>query len=237
MSAWYKKNPNLFERERRALAQASPLMGLTIVGPEFAVNKFCILKSDAAVAYGTHQVVMPNSGGRKLEYKIALWTPHNFPKRPPVMFCNDPKLAWQENLDRHIYGLGQACLAVNAEVRLHWPPGSSLADFLIRLVEPWLIWQAYFDAHGEGPPWGERKHGREGIMEFYEDLWEKPLPPKFNLIAFIELLAMKKMPKGHHPCPCGSGYKLRNCHAQFVLEKWAELDQIDVIEDLSLVRR
>ena len=235
MTAWYRGNAELFEKERLALAEASPLMGLSIMGPGFALNSYCTLKVEAAVAHGTHQVAVPNNG-EKLEYKIALLTPANFPNRPPIMLCDDSKLPWKENLDRHIHGLGQACLAVNAEVRLYWPPNSSLAVFLKRLVDPWLLWQAYYDIHGEGPPSGERKHGLEGILEFYRELWGTPLPEKFDLKAFLLLLALKEMPKGHHPCPCGSGKKLRDCHLPLVVKKWSALDQPEVKKDLEVIR-
>ena len=205
------------------------------MGPGFPLNRYTYLEAEAAVAHGTHQVPIPDSGSH-IEYRIALFTPPNFPDRPPIMLCDDPKLPWKENLDRHIFGLGQACLAVNAEVRLYWPPDSSLAVFLKTLVDPWLAWQAYYDAHHEPPSWGARDHGPEGIYEFYQEHWGQPFPKAFRTKAFMELLAMKKKPQGHHPCPCGSGKKLRDCHFALVVEKWLALDRRDVKQDLEVVR-
>lgn len=235
MTAWYKKNPAFFEEERRELAKASPLMGLSIMRPGFPLNRYTKLETEAVVAHGTHQVAIPNSHSH-LEYKITLLTPPNFPDRPPVMFCDDPKLPWRHNPDRHVFGQGQACLAVNAEIQLHWPPGSTLVKFLERLVDPWIVWQAYYDAHDEPPPWGARDHGREGIFDFYREQWGQPLPGAFQTKAFMELLAMKKTPKGHHPCPCGNGKKLRDCHLPLVAEKWSALDRRDVKKDLEIVK-
>jgi hypothetical protein len=234
VTPWYKHNPQLFELERADLAKACPLMGLSVVGPGYRINTALSLKVETAVAHGTYSIQVPNTN-RTMDYRIALVTPPDYPDRPPMMFGDDPKLPMCE-IDRHILPNCCVCLRVKAEIKMRWKRGSNLVDFLANLVEPFLVWQAYYDDHGEAPPWGARPHGKPGIFQFYEELWENPLPEDLDVEGFIALLARKEKPKGHEICPCGSGKKLRICHPSLVADIWEQLEQIDVQSDLKVVR-
>jgi hypothetical protein len=216
-----------------ALAKACPLMGLSVVGPGYRINSAFSLKAETTVAHGTYRVQVPNTN-RTIDYRIALVTPPDYPDRPPMMFGDDPKLPMCD-IDRHILPNCRACLGVYAEVTMHWKRGSNLVDFLKILVEPFLAWQAYYDAHGEEPPWGARPHGKPGTLQFYEELWGKPLPEGFDVERFISLLARKESPKGHEICPCGSGKRLRECHRALILDRWNQLDQRNVLSDLQAI--
>ena len=183
-------------------------MMLSVVGPGFSINSALVTNAECAVAHGKYTLNAPDNQ-EEVEYGITLWMPKDCPKFPPTMFCNDPKLPMSD-LDRHILKNGQACLEVRPEIRKRWPPGSKIVDFLNNLVDPFLAWQVYFDAFGQPPPWGQRSHGITGIIEYYAELMGRSADE--TIIGFMKLLARKNRPKGHEPCPCESGKKLRSCH-------------------------
>ncbi len=233
MAQWYQHNHRLLREERAALVDAFPLMMLSVVGPEFPINSSLMTKTECAVAHGVYILSAPDVHGG-LEYGITLWLPEKYPKSPPIMFCNDPKLL-SNNINRHILKDGQACLEVFPEINRRWPPGSNLVGFLNKLVEPFLAWQAYYDAFGEPPEWGERAHGKKGIIGYYADLLSRPADE--TIIGFMKLLARKNPPKGHEICPCGSGIKLRNCHYKILGKTRKLIVPNDVSKDLRQITR
>ncbi|MBT3256935.1 MAG: hypothetical protein HN366_10815 [Deltaproteobacteria bacterium] len=233
MAQWYQHNHRLLREERSALADACPLMMLSVLGPEFSINSSLMTKTECAVAHGVYIRSAPDVHG-EVEYGITLWLPEKYPKLPPILFCNDPKLP-SNNIDRHILKNGQACLEVFPEINRRWPQGSNLVDFLDRLVEPFLAWQAYYDAFGEPPEWGERAHGKKGIVEYYADLIGEPADE--TIIGFMKLMARKNQPKGHEICPCGSGKKLRNCHYKTLECGRKLIAPNDVLKDLMQLKK
>lgn len=231
MAQWYKSNRKLFREERKALASSCLMLRLSVVGPGFKVNSACYLKHECAVVHGTHDLQIPDTN-RQIDYGIVLILPNNYPKLPPLMYCNDPKLPIND-IDRHIMKNGRACLAVYAEIRKRWPPGSNIVDFIDELVSPFLIWQTYYDAYQKPPPWGERSHDGPGILEFYAELLNRPVDSSMK--GFMQLLARKNRPKGHEPCPCNSGKKLRNCHRDLIHDAREQVAWQDVAYDMAVL--
>ena len=232
MTQWYESNRRRFHEEREALASICPLMRLAVGGPDFRINKVMSLKRECAVAHGTYTLKVPDSS-RQIEYGIVIVFPSNYPKTVPLMFCNDPKLPIGD-IDRHIMNDGRACLGVQAEIGLRWKADSTIADFLEKLVAPFLVWQAYFEVYQQPPPpWGARSHYKQGILEFYAE--QLSMPVESNMIDFMRLLARKNKPKGHEYCPCGSGERLRNCHQNLVYSTRERVSWQDVEYDLSIL--
>jgi hypothetical protein len=215
--------------ERDKIAQAYPMLRMMIASTGFKVNNALHLWKESVVVHGSYEIQIPDTSD-SISYGIVLVLPDNYPKEPPLLFCNDPRLPIG-NLDRHILTYGLACLGVHADIGMRWPPGSTLVDFLNDLVAPFLIWQAYYEEYGETPPWGERQHFEPGILEFYKELLDETEDEL--VMNFIRLLARKNTPKGHEPCPCGSGEKLRNCHKKLVLETRERLQWQYVLRDLK----
>jgi len=140
MAQWYEGNHKLFREERAALALALPLLRMVVVGPGFKINSVCMLKHEYAIVHGMYNLHIPDSW-RQIEYGIVLAFPRNYPKRPPEMFCNDPKLPLGD-IDRHIMGDGRACLGVHGEITMRWLLSSTIVGFLENFVAPFLAWQA-----------------------------------------------------------------------------------------------
>ena len=128
--------------------------------------------------------------------------------------------------------LGRACLCARLDTRRHWPTGSDIFDFIEALVRPYFTGQYYFECHGEWPPSGQRSHEVAGILEAGEEL-VAPLGKNGQevVIRTLWLLARKNPPKGHEPCPCGSGKRLRHCHRRELLDMRAIVDPNDAEAD------
>ena len=111
----------------------------------------------------------------------------------------------------------------------------NIVNFLEGFVAPFLVWQAYYDAHQKPPSWGERSHFADGIIEYYAELLGMNKYP--SVVGFMRLLARKNRPKGHEICPCGSGERLRNCHRELLYSIREQVDWEYVAVDLLTVLR
>ncbi len=233
MTPWFKSNRKLFRKERAAMASAAHLLGMVIAGPEFRLNSVMVLKQESVVVHGTYGISFPDAA-RQIEYRISILMPNKYPKQLPNMFCNDPKLPIGD-IDRHIMKDGSACLGVYADIMTRWSLKPSIVTFLENFVAPFLVWQAYYDAHQKPPPWGERSHFAEGIKEYYAELLG--MKKCRSVVEFMKLLARKNHPKGHEICPCASGNKLRNCHRDLLYSTRKKVAWQYVAEDLQTVLR
>jgi hypothetical protein len=231
MTPWYRSNQRLFRTERVALASAAPLMGMVIVGPNYWLNKVSVLRQESVVVQGTYEIAIPDSN-EQIEYGICILLPEKYPKQLPVLFCNDSELPIG-NIDRHIMADGSACLGIYADLMTRWSIKPDIVNFLEDFVAPYLVWQAYYEAHQKPPSWGQRSHCAEGIIEYYAELlgFNKSQP----IVEFMKLLARKNQPKGHEMCPCGSGERLRNCHRQLFYSTREKVSWEYVIKDLQAV--
>jgi hypothetical protein len=79
-------------------------------------------------------------------------------------------------------------------------------------VRNFLIGNSMVDA-GEAWPYGEWKHGPDGMLDFFAETIGSSDPMKISelLLAFINGKV-----RGHWPCPCGSGAIIRKCHRQAI---------------------
>src|SRR6266508_4591033 len=231
MVQWYKTNQRLLREEKAALACEHPSLILEVLSAGTPINKHACLQREEAVVRGIYYLKVPDTT-RTYDYSIALRLLDHYPKEPPVMYCNDPKLPI--DIDRHILKYGQACLGVHADIRRQWSTGAgNIVFFLEKFVAPFLVWQIFYDAHGYPPPWGQRSHYKQGILEFYADILG--LEVDANIEGFINLLARKNTPGGHEICPCESGRRLRNCHRDAVHTARQHVDWNDAKSDLLLL--
>ena len=231
MAQWFVSNRRLYEQERRSIASAYPLLRIAVFDPGFQVNRAVRLMERSALVHGVIDIA--DEKGRFLtEYGIVLLIPGNYPRQWPILYGNDPKLPTGD-IDRHILIGGQACLAVAADIAARWSPAIGIAGFLREFVEPFLVWQAYYDQFGVPPPWGERPHGKVGIVQYYGDMLSFQDPN--IIIAFIRLLARKNRPKGHERCPCGSKLRIRSCHRDLLYRLRSQINPQAVQNDLKLI--
>lgn len=228
---WYRLRPLYFEAERESVRELQPLMALDVCSKSFPVGLRWQLPMECAVCSGMFQLRVPGMP-RSLDYSIAIVLQPDHPQTHPLMFSNDPRMP-AGRLDRHIVDTGQACLGVSAELRRKWTAQDGIGGFFRKFVEPFIYWQAFYDAHGVPPPEGERSHGARGILEFYSE--ELGVSNQEEIPGLMTLLGQRKPPKGHIPCPCGSGLKLRNCHGDLIWKAHGKLNPDDVLADLKVV--
>ncbi len=233
MTAWYRQNKRLFDEERAALAASHSDLKLAVLPEGTALNCRHRLRTESAVTKGIYSLQIPENNRRRVEYRISILHPSDYPKSPPIMFGDDPKLP-MDDLDRHMISGGQACLAVQTDLIIRWVKAPRIVPFLDRLVAPFLVWQVHFDAFGRPPSWGERSHGAKGILEFYAEALA--LPVDESTLGFIRLVARKNDPKGHEECPCGSKKRLRYCHRDHILKARQTLSRQAVLTDLSILK-
>ncbi|MDP3284930.1 MAG: hypothetical protein Q8M56_10930 [Desulfobacterales bacterium] len=232
MTPWYKSNLRLFREERAALAAAAPLLGMVIASPEFMLNSALSLKQESVVAHGAYGIGIPGSD-EQIEYGICIFFPGRYPKDIPILLCNDPKLPIG-NIDRHIMNNGSACLGVYTDIMIRWSIKPDIVNFLENFVSPFLVWQVYYDAYQEPPPWGQRSHFTEGIIEYYAELLG--MNEDRSVVEFMKLLARKNQPKGHEIFPCGSDMRLRNCHMQLIYVTRTKAPWQYVVHDIETLR-
>ena len=110
--------------------------------------------------------------------------------------------------------LDRCCLGVWEEWLLT-APDHTFETFLTGVMHDYFVSQTYFEARGEWP-FGERSHGKAGVLESFAEL----LDVENDVTIVVEHLSLLSMnvAKGHHPCPCGSGRRLRRCQRDKVDE-------------------
>jgi hypothetical protein len=196
MKPWHIRKPELLEQLKRDLCGAFS-------------NLHVSLENDQVFVRGSFPIV---HNGRTLDrYSIEIELLHDYPDSVPLVREIGGRIARTQ--DHHVNeAQGDICLFVREERWRVYPPGASFLDFLNVPVHNYFLGESLVEL-GEARPFGERSHGIAGIIEYYaEELETNDLD---IIIRFVECLSKESMP-GHHPCPCGSGKKLRQCH-QFKL--------------------
>ncbi len=107
---------------------------------------------------------------------------------------------------------GSLCVVLPEAFWFQYPEGLTLAEYLEGPLRRHLSGQAVV-LRGEPWPVGEWDHGAGGRIQFYRELFG--VTEAAQLRGFFELIGAERV-KGHWPCPCGSGKKLRQCHAEQV---------------------
>lgn len=130
----------------------------------------------------------------------------------------------------HYYPNGKLCLATDSQIRIRFIDGFDLIAWMSEFVELYYFSYEYYERFGIFP-FGERDHGSWGIIQTYQDfLIAKDEIETYKLMHFIK----DQMYRGHHPCPCGSGKSLRNCHGQAMLRFYKDaLIKKIMIDDLD----
>jgi len=138
-------------------------------------------------------------------FEIDLSIPDIYPKHLPRVRETGGKI--DSDYD-HVYKDGTLCLAVPIEERRVFLEQPSLLGFVNKLVIPYLFGYCHWKIYG-AHPFEESEHGTEGIVRHYLDTLG--LADEVAALTVVSFLYEHGY-RGHHPCPCGSGEKLRKCH-------------------------
>lgn len=144
-------------------------------------------------------------------FEIEMLIPESYPDRLPQVRETGGKI----NSDyEHVFPDGTLCLGVPIEMQRIFCQQPSLLGFVNKLVIPYFYGYCHWKVHGEHP-FGEQKHGGEGIIQYYIDRLN--LSDEATALAFVCFLYEYGY-RGHHDCPCGSGRRVRKCHGPMLLD-------------------
>ncbi|WP_136661626.1 hypothetical protein [Nitratireductor sp. XY-223] len=185
------------EEVRRAIAFEQPKLSATQDGSIILIEGEYVLveKTGSAAPEG------PISS-----FEIKIVTSRRYPVQEPAVFEIAGRIP--RTAERHINADGDCCVTVWEE----WLTNSddtSFAAFLAGPLYEFFLGQYWFEKTGKWP-FGERSHGEKGLVEAYADVLGIP-PQKKDVLYYLRILS-KDWPKGHWPCPCGSGKRIRHCH-------------------------
>jgi hypothetical protein len=143
---------------------------------------------------------------KKIDYDIEIIVPENYPKDIPLAHEIKGKIPkdWHHNGEYF-------CLETPFNVWKIFRKQETLLNFVDNLVVPYLFsYSKYLD---NGEHFKEHSHGARGVLDDYK----KYFNIKDDLLAFklLRILAEKSY-RGHLPCPCESGKKIRNCHGKCI---------------------
>ena len=141
------------------------------------------------------------------ERNIKLIVQKNFPNSFPKFYVYD----YPEYIE-HIYQDGNVCLATIGEMIYFLNENPSLIAFVKKFVNAFIYTLDWFEKY-KTYPFGDRKHGYKGLLDYYLNdlkLTKEQYREMFVMISNNEY-------RGHLPCICGSGKKLRDCHGKFML--------------------
>jgi len=126
----------------------------------------------------------------------------NFPELPPVCIETSGKV-----INYHVNPQKDLCLGsprvLHEEITAH----PDIVFYINRFIIPFLFSFRYHQKYGVSP-FGELEHGGDGLFPNYREIF------KTNDLTICTFLTYgtKFLYRGHHPCPCGSGLRLRKCH-------------------------
>jgi hypothetical protein len=139
------------------------------------------------------------------EYQIELLVPDGFPERIPSVRETGGRIPTSFH---KLHG-GALCLGSPTRLRLILTESPSILRFVERCVIPYLYGYSYFERYGI-LPFGELKHGEEGIREDFASLFGTDRGDSIR--EFVRLTAMRKRYANKQACPCGSQRRLGRCH-------------------------
>jgi hypothetical protein len=167
-------------------------------------------------------------------FQIEIEFPPDYPKSLPRVRETAGRIP--RVLDRHVIpSTGTACLFVEEDWLVAVGREPDFFEFLDGPVRNFFIGQSLVEA-GEPWPFGARSHGKKGVMEVYAEWFGTE--DEATIRRFLECLSREGL-KGHWDCPCGSGRRIRACHADQLrhvrdgIPTWAARQALDRLKYLD----
>lgn len=146
------------------------------------------------------------------QYRVRIIPSEDYPFRFPYVFETNGRIP--HNIEWHVYPDGHSCIKNLAEEILISKKGIQLKDFINEQLIPYFFNQKHREMHGFFLH--ERKHGHEGNLEFFEELFDtKDLK---TIGRGLLLLRDQHRPNRATNCFCGNGKKYRKCHKKALEE-------------------
>jgi hypothetical protein len=147
----------------------------------------------------------------KDEYEIEILIPDDYQNQPPTVKETKGKIP--EKFHRNKDAGNTLCLGAPIAVAKKFKDNSCcLLHFVEEQVVPYLFSYSYYKEYNE-MPFGELKHGGEGILSYYQEVFD--ISDNLNVLGLLRILADDDY-RGHYSCPCGRGKRIRNCHGEIL---------------------
>ena len=145
------------------------------------------------------------------DYDIEIIVPTDYPDNHPTVKETGNRIP--RDKDNHVYPTnGTLCLGAPLAVKRTFAKQRNLLWFVKEQVVPFLFSHSYKQEYGV-MPFGELRHGSEGILDYYKELFS--VKDDWIVLGLLKILADDNY-KGHTLCPCGSNQKLRHCHGDLL---------------------
>jgi hypothetical protein len=195
---WFKINPSLLEKMKKEIQADYP-------------NLHFYIEDETVFIRGSFPITFENEILDR--YLMEIKFPSDYPDSIPIVCETGGRIP--RTIDSHMISItGQCCLFLPDERWKIYPKGSSFLDFLNGPVRNFFLGQTLV-LLGQYWPFGEHAHGIKGIVEYYAGLLETA---DLRIILDYLLYLIKPKIKGHWPCPCGGGKRLRDCHFRRLID-------------------
>jgi len=214
--AWQREDPALYEQEKNDVEAHFPELHF-------------VVEDDIVYVRGSFATVF--EGKELYRYSVELQLARNHPAGLPVARETGGRIP--RHHDRHINTVdGTACVLLPDERWRHWPRGAPLLKFLTGPLHTFFLGQAMVE---EGAPWpfGQWAHGAKGVFQFYRELLKTS--DLRVITTYLDYLTAKRV-KGHWPCPCGSGAKVRDCHFGQIQDLREKISRKDAEKSLATLK-
>jgi len=213
---WQRNDPALYEKEKAEVEAHFP-------------DLHFVIENDLVYVRGSFAVMFE---GKVLDrYSVELQLARNHPAGLPVVRETGGRIP--RHIDRHILAAdGTACVMLPDERWKLWPVGSPLMKYLTGALHSFFLAQTMVE-EGQDWPFGQWAHGARGIFQFYRELLKTS--DLRVMTAYLDYLAAKKV-KGHWPCPCRNGKKLRDCHFDQITELREKISRKDAERSLAALK-
>jgi hypothetical protein len=186
-----KENSQLVEEIQQALREHYP-------------NLHLVLQKGKAEIFGTF--VVYGEGRRPLDrYQVSIELPSNYPDELPIVREIGGRIPHKS--EYHIESDGRACVLIPDDRWCCFPVGAPFIDYLKIPLHNFFLSQTVYAKTGKWP-FGEWRHGKDGIYEYYRCLLQTD--NDWAVLCFLHILSKNNLKK-HYDCPCGSGKVVKAC--------------------------
>jgi hypothetical protein len=186
------------------------------------------LHDDRVEVRGTFPII---EDGEELDrYSVDITLPREYPDDLPIVREIGGRIA--HHADNHM-SHGKACLFVPDERWRICPPGTTFLEFLNNPVRNYFLGYSVYSRTGIWPL-GQRAHGVDGIYEYYAELLGAS--DTAIITEYLDCLRRKEL-KGHWPCPCKSGKRIRDCHQLELFELRKKIPPAVADKSSTMIRR
>lgn len=181
----------------------------------FDEEKKLILETFPSLKYRESEDIVYLSGKLQITnfsvFTIEIKFPNDYPLALPEIKETSKKIPALH--DRHINNDNTCCIGMPAVMYQELGTEYTIIDYIEKFVIPFFVNQIHFEIYGEWSN-GEYSHGIQGILEYYQEVFNTM--GKKTILKFLKITT-RATSKQYKSCPCGSGKIFKVCHYEQLL--------------------